>query len=118
LTAQEKISAEIRERLDELGEDESLCALVTLAQPEVSGSRRRKRQRREQILAEVDVYTTNTLDELRSVIEDAGGEILSVSRPLSIITIEGGRALIEKLAGEDSVAAIIENQQIRGLEGR
>ena len=118
MAAQDKISAEFRERLDELGEDESLCALVTLAQPEVSASRRQKRQRRKQILAEVDVYTTTALDELRSVIEDAGGEILGVSRPLSIITVEGGRSLIERLAEEDSVAAIIENQQIRGLEPR
>jgi len=118
LAAQDKISAEFRERLDELGEDESLCALVTLAAPEVSASRRHKRQRRDQILAEVDVYTTSALDELRSLIEDAGGEILGVSRPLSIITIEGGRSLIEKLAEEKSVAAIIENQQIRGIERR
>jgi len=115
LTAQEKISAEFRERLDELGEDESLCALVTLAPPEVAASRRHKRHQRKEILAEVDVYTTNALDELRSLIEDAGGEILGVSRPLSIITIEGGRSLIEKLAEEDSVAAIIENQQIHTI---
>lgn len=113
MTTQEKISAEFRERLDDLGEDESLCALVTLAPPEVAASRGHKRQRRKQILAEVDVYTTNTLDELRSVIEDAGGEILGVSRPLSIVTIQGRRELIEKLAEVDSVAAIIENQQIR-----
>ena len=118
MTAQEKISAEFRERLDGLGEDESLCALVTLAKPEVSASRRHKRQRRKQILAEVDVYTTNTLDDLRSLIEDSGGKILGVSRPLSIITIEGGRLLIEKLLKEDSVAAIIENQQIRAFERR
>ena len=118
MAAQEKISAGFRERLDELGEDESLCALVTLAPPEVSTPRRHKRQLRKQILAEVDVYTTNTLDELRSLIEGSGGEILGVSRPLSIITIEGGRSLIEKLAEEDSVAAIIENQQIREFERR
>ena len=118
MAAQEKISAEFRERLDELAEDESLCALVTLAPPEVAASRRHKRQRRKQILAEVDVYTTSTLNELRSVIEDAGGDVLGVSRPLSIITVEGGRSLIERLAEEDAVAAIIENQQIRGLEPR
>lgn len=118
MTAQEKISAEFRERLDELGEDESLCALVTLAPPEVSTPRRHKRKARKQILAEVEVYTTNTLDELRSLIEESGGEILGVSKPLSIITIEGGRSLIEELAEDDAVAAIIENQQIRGIEGR
>jgi hypothetical protein len=118
LTAQEKISAEFRERLDGLGEDENLCALVTLAPPEVAPSRRHKRHQRKEILAEVDIYTTSALNELRSLIEDSGGEILGVSRPLSIITIEGGRALIEKLAEQDAVAAIIENQQIRGLERR
>ena len=32
-------------------------------------------------------------DELRSLIEDSGDEILGVSRPLSIITIEGVRAI-------------------------
>lgn len=115
MATQEKISAEFRERLDELGEDDSLCALVTLAPPEIEASRRHKRWLRKQILAEVDVYTTNTLDELRSVIKDAGGEILGVSRPLSIITVEGGKALIERLAKEDSVAAIVENQQIHKL---
>lgn len=116
MASREKISAEFRERLDELGEDETVCALVTLATPEVPASRQHKRQRRQQILAEVDVYTTSALDELRSLIEDAGGEVLGVSRPLSIITIEGGPSLIERLAEEESVAGIIENQRIQRLE--
>lgn len=115
MKTQEKVSPEFRERLEALGEDESLCALVTLAPPEISTAGRQKRRLRKQILAEVDVYTTNALDELRSLIEDSGGEILGVSRPLSIITIQAGRSLIEKLADDDAVAAVIENQQIRGL---
>ena len=84
----------------------------------MSTAGRQKRRLRKQILAEVEVYTTNTLDELRSLIEDSGGEIMGVSRPLSIVTIQGQRSLIEKLAEEDSVAAIIENQPIRGFERR
>lgn len=116
MTARQKISPEFRDRLDELGEDDSLCVLLTLAPPEVSAAGASKRLHRKKLVAEVDVYTTNTLDELRSVVEESGGEILGVSRPLSVVTLQAGRALIDKLAESDSVAAIIENQPIRGLD--
>ena len=116
MTADDKISAEFRERLDALEDDETLCVLVTLASPKPSGTPRRKREHRKRLLAEVEVYTTSTLDELREDIDASGGEILGVSRPLSIITLQAGRELIEKLAGNDLVAAIIENQPIRGID--
>ena len=116
MTADEKISPEFRERLDALEDDETMCVLVTLAPPELAGTSRRKRRHRKRIIAEVDVYTTSTLDELRSLIDESGGEILGVSRPLSIITLQAGRSLIEKLADSDQVAAIIENQPIRGID--
>ena len=118
MTAHEKISAEFRERLDALDDDETMCVLVTLAPPEPSATPRRKREHRKRLLAEVEVYTTSTLDELRSLIDASGGEILGVSRPLSIITLQAGRNLIDELADSDLVAGIIENQQIRGIESR
>ncbi len=115
MTRQQKISREFRERLDALAEDETMCVLVTLAGPDISGPKRQKRSQRKQMLAEAEVYTTSVLDELRDLIEESGGEILGVSRPLSILTIEAGRPLIERLAEDDAVAAIMENQQIRRI---
>ncbi len=118
MAVHEKLSAEFRERLDALDDGETMCVLVTLASPKSSGTPRRKREHRKQILAEVEVHTTSTLDELRSLIDASGGEILGVSRPLSIITLQAGRRLIEELADSDLVAGIIENQPIRGIESR
>ncbi len=115
MTRQQKISREFRERLDALADDETLCVLVTLAGPEVNAPKRQKPRQRKHMLAEVEVYTTSILDELRDLIEEFDGEILGVSRPLSIITIEAGRSLIERLAEDDAVAAIMENQQIRRI---
>ena len=112
----DKISAEFRERLDALDDDERVCVLVTLVSPEVTTRSRRRRHDRQRIVAEVEVHTEDALDQLRPMIEGAGGEVLAVTRPLSILTVRADRELVEDLARDDLVAAIIENQEIRGLK--
>ena len=47
---------------------------------------------------------------------DGGGRIVDVSGPLSIVTIEAGRELIERLADSEAVASIMENQPIDTID--
>ncbi len=56
------------------------------------------------------------LGTLRDIIDPEGGQVLDVSRPLSMVTIQAPRALIERLSHNDSVKAIMENQSITGMD--
>lgn len=113
---EEKISPEFRDRLATLGDDETICALIALQTSLPDKPPKRDRVRREKILASVEAQTDDALAELVEAVRETGGEILSISRPLSIVTIQAGRGLIERLSESDTVKAIFENQPVHSID--
>ena len=92
---------------------ERICVIVTLSPPAATTLRRRlSRQERANQLAASSESMERTLEQLRPVIEDFGGNIIRTHAPLSAITIQAPRRLIERLSNMDAVTSIIADQPV------
>ena len=108
-----KMSRTLKTTLRALRIGESICVIVTLSPPDSPPLRRRlSRQQRTQQLATSSETMEQALKQIRPVIEDFGGNIVNTHAPLSAITIQGSRPLIERLSSMDSVMSIMADQTV------
>ena len=108
-----KMSPTLRTALRGLRMGERICVIVTLSPPNATTMRRRlSRQERANQLATSSETMERALEQLRPVIEDFGGNIVHTHAPLSAITIQAPRRLIERLNNMDAVTSIIADQPV------
>ena len=108
-----KMSPALRAALRGLGSSDSICIIVLLNPPDAAPVRRRlSRQERAQRLAASSEAMEQALTQIRPVIQDFGGNIVRTHAPLSAITIQAPRPLIERLSGMDAVTSIMPDQPV------
>ena len=111
-----KIAEPFRQKLEALDDDQTVCAIVALESQQSKTTARPTRQERRARMSAVNAETEKAMDALNVMIRAQGGKVLGVSRPLSMVTIEARRALIEQLSKSNIVKAIMENQAITGID--
>ena len=108
-----KMSPALRAALRGLGSSDSICIIVLLNPPDAAPVRRRlSRKERAQRLAASSEAMEQALTQIRPVIQDFGGNIVRTHAPLSAITIQAPRPLIERLSGMDAVTSIMPDQPV------
>lgn len=118
MSDEDKIAEPFREKLKSLKDAETVSALVAIDSDIPAAQRRLSDDERQALIESKGRELDAILTKLQPVISAEGGEVLGVSRPLSMVTIQGPRALFERLSHDESVKAIMENQSITGINSR
>ena len=111
----EKLSTRFREKIESLGKGQTMCVVVSLKPPALVAGRRMGGRERQVRVETVQGRMKETVGALKRMVELEGGDVLSVSNPLSMVTIRARRSLIERLSDVESVKAIMENQPVSGI---
>ena len=108
-----KMSPALRSTVRDLRIGERLCVVVTLSPPNAPAVHRRlTRQQRAKRLAASSETMEQALKQIRPVVEDFGGHIVQTHVPLSAVTIQAPRPLIERLNNMDAVTSIMADQPV------
>ena len=112
-----KMSPTVRAAIRGLPIGERICVVVTLSPPTAAPVRRRlTRQQRANRLAASSETMEQALKQIRSVIEDCGGNIVQMHVPLSAVTIQAPAPLIERLSNMDAVTSIMADQPVHLIQ--
>ena len=108
-----KMSPTVQAALRGLRIGERVCVIVTLSPPNAPALRGRltRRQRAKRFAASSETME-QALKQIRPVVEDFGGNIVQTHVPLSAVTIQAPRPLIERLNDMDAVTSIMADQRV------